>query len=312
MIVDGGTTRNVAGYAESSVGFSDLLCSAQLHCLNEGQHLSEFTAALKPEAYTPENNLTIYADGSSYSHPRRGGLALRVVTVDVHGDEVVEDVPLVGYESATNNQMELLACVKALEWARDHPRILEFDKVIICTDSRYVTENVARAMFEWSKSRWRNRHSRPVDNAQLWKSLVGLLQKVRRRVEWKWIKGHSFDKHNKAVDKLAKQSAKGHLQRPLSVSSARRKFTTRSVETGSVPMRGQLLSIRIITDSYLRPQHIYKYKYEVLGSEDGSTGNVDWIYSTECLRSAHHYEVIVSRDPAYPQIVEVIRELERG
>src|SRR5437016_10942417 len=105
-----------------------------------------------------ENALNIYTDGSSYSRPRRGGIAIRYVTIDEQGDEVIKDDVLPGHEGATNNEMELTACIKALEGARDHESIHEVERVYIFTDSMYVTDNVRRAIFEWPKLKWRNRY----------------------------------------------------------------------------------------------------------------------------------------------------------
>jgi ribonuclease HI len=259
-----------------------------------------------------ENALNIYTDGSSYSRPRRGGIAIRYVTIDEQGDEVVRDDLLQGHEGATNNEMELMACIRALEGARDHESIHLVERVYIFTDSMYVTENLQRAKFEWPKLRWRNHHGRPIDNAPLWKNLVSLIKNLPKRVEFKWVKGHSKDPHNRAVDKLAKQSAKAVLNRSLRVTAVRRKISPHSVQAGSGPMRGQTLSVRIITDTYMRLQRVYKYKYEVLSDSGEHAENVDWIYSRHCLRAGHHYEVRVNEDARNPQIAEVLRELERS
>ncbi len=259
-----------------------------------------------------ENALNIYTDGSSYSRPRRGGIAIRCVTIDEKGHEVVKDDVFAGHEGATNNEMELMACIKALECAEDHESIHRVERVYVFTDSMYVTENVRRAIFEWPKAKWRNRYGRPIDNAALWKVLVSLIKKVPKRVEFKWVKGHSRDSHNRAVDKLAKQSAKGVLNPPVKVTTVRRKISPHSVQVGSVPMRGQTLAIRIITDTYMRVQKVYKYKYEVLPDSGEHADNVDLIYSRHCLRAGHHYEVRVNEDAGNPQIIEVLQELERN
>ena len=74
-------------------------------------------------------------------------------------------------------------------------------------------------------------------------------------------------------------------------------------------MRGQTLAIRIITDAYLRPQKIFKYKYEVLAG--AFSGRVDLIFADEVLRAGHHYEVRVNMQTDNPRIVEVTRELEK-
>ena len=256
-----------------------------------------------------EKTLNIYTDGSSYSRPRRGGIAIRFVTIDEFGNEVIEDHPLLGHEGATNNEMELLACIRALEIAADHKRLHEVERLVIFTDSLYVSENVDRAKFQWSRQKWLNRDGRPIENAALWKELVRRIKKTSKRVDFEWVKGHSKDTHNKAVDKLAKQSAKGVLSPRLKAATVRRKRSTQTVQIGSVLMRGQTLAIRIITDTYLRRQRVFKYKYEVLAGE--FIGRVDLIFADEVLRAGHHYEVRVSGQTDNPRIVEVIQEVDR-
>lgn len=257
-----------------------------------------------------ENALNIYTDGSCLSRPRRGGIGIRLVIINANGLEEHFDECAQGYEGATNNQMELKACIEGLELGRRHPWLELADRIYVFTDSMYVADHISLAMFDWPKHQWCNRAGKPIDNADLWRDLVSAIKKASpRRVDFKWVKGHSKDLHNRAVDKLAKQSAKGVLKAPLIVAAVRRKLSPKSVEAGSVPMEGQTMSIRIIVDTYLRRQRTYKYKYEVLEGEFAT--NIDTIYSHECIRAAHHYQVRVNHDPLYPQIEEVIAELPR-
>lgn len=66
--------------------------------------------------------LNIYADGSSYSHPRRGGMGIRCVTINSEGDEVVQSEEIPGHEGASNNEMELQACIKGTRASGSQPR----------------------------------------------------------------------------------------------------------------------------------------------------------------------------------------------
>jgi ribonuclease HI len=256
--------------------------------------------------------LNIYTDGSSFSGPRVGGIGIRFVTTNELGDEVIEDVELPGYRGATNNQMELYACVAALKEAREYHDLGSVNRIAIHTDSLYIVDNYKSAMFEWSGNRWRNREGRPIANADLWKELVKLIKKCwPLRVDFYWVKGHSKDKHNKAVDKLAKKSAKSPLNKPLTIVNVRRKKTRKSVEIGSVEMRRQRLAVRIITSEYLSAQRTTKYKYEVLSKGSRYFGNVDIIFSNESLKAGHQYEVSVNKNTANPMIMKVLREIER-
>ncbi len=142
--------------------------------------------------------------------------------------------------------------------------------------------------------------------------LVREVKNAPRRVDFKWVKGHGTNKHNKAVDKLAKQSANGFLNEPLTVQSVRRKFSDESVDIGSVRMEGQELDIRIVTDKRMREQKVWRYKYEVLPSDSPYAGKVDIIFSEHLLRAHHSYHVRVCDNQNNPEIVDVIEEIEQS
>jgi len=258
-----------------------------------------------------EGALNIYTDGSSYSSPRKGGVGILFVSIDDGGNEIVQESTFPGYKGATNNQMELQAPILALRDAKRLGLIRDVRKIVIHTDSMYVCENYKRAMFEWPKTRWAKRGGAPVLNAELWKDLVKTMRSTGCIVEFQWVKGHAKNPHNKAVDKLAKQSAKRATQAPLTQVSVRRKRTSEKVQPGNVSMLGQRLSIRIITCEFLRVQHVWKYRYEILSKMSPFFHKVDWIYSAEDLlvRDGHSYHVRLNDNQSYPQIVKVYREL---
>lgn len=152
-----------------------------------------------------DNVLHIYTDGSCFSRPRRGGYAVRFVFLDSVGKEKTEDFFYPGKRGATNNQMELYACIKGLQEAIHFPTLDVIDHLIIFTDSRYVSANYKNALFRWPGNGWQG-YEGPVLNVQYWKDLIKEIKRfslLRKRVEIQWIKGHSKNIHNKAVDKLA-------------------------------------------------------------------------------------------------------------
>lgn len=132
--------------------------------------------------------------------------------------------------------------------------------------------------------------------------------RIGRRAEFKWVKGHKSSAHNKAVDKIAKMSAKSVLQPPLTVTSVRRKITAKLVERGCVQLTGQRLTIRIITDEYLRVQRVYKYKYEVVSRASPFRSLVDIAFSDQLMRAGHTYYVLMGTDTTTPRIEKVYRE----
>jgi ribonuclease HI len=263
-----------------------------------------------------EGAITVFTDGASLAAPRRGGIGIRFVYVDRLGNETSWDMDEPGVSSATNNQMELLAVITAMREIQK-PRfrtdlLAEATKIDIYTDSQYVVGNIYNACFVWPKLRWMTRDGPPVQNAELWKDLVRELVKLRKLkpVNIEWGKGHSADNpHNKVADKLAKASAARPIREPRSPASVRRKKTDRSTELGSVEMKGQRLTIRIISAEYLLTQRVHKYRYEVVSHRSAYAGNVDVAYSNDALmRPGHTYRVTMNANQNYPMIVK--RHLE--
>lgn len=259
-----------------------------------------------------ENAINVYTDGSCYSGPRRGGLGILFVVVDDNGHEVVFEEQPLGYRNATNQQMELQACIQSLKILAGRSSPVDpskYQKIIIKTDSKYVVENVGNARFSWPKSKWNTRDGAPVANTAQWKELIKKVDALPQRVDFQWVKGHRSSVFNKRADRLAKGSAKGSLQAPLTVTSVRRKKSEKTIERGSVNLSGQILTIFIITDEYLRTHHCYKYKYEVISKSSPYHRNVDLAYSDILLRAGHTYFVRFNDDSRNPRILKLFKEV---
>ncbi len=258
-----------------------------------------------------KNCLYMYTDGSSYQKPRKGGMGIRYVYLDDSETEHRIDLDVSGYEGGTNNQMELKAVIKGLSELKKHAIPIKYNFIEVRTDSRYVVDNKNIAINTWSKQKWLNQHGRPIENASLWKELIKILISVKCRVEFKWVKGHSKDSDNIAVDQLAKKSAKSLLNSPLNVVKLRRKKSKRLTRRGSVEMMGQRVSIHIINEEYMRLQKICKYRYEIISKGSAYFGNIDIIYSDlHHLKAGHKYLVTFNKDSKNPRILKMIREIE--
>jgi ribonuclease HI len=113
-----------------------------------------------------ENALNVVVDGSSLPAPRRGGAGLRFVWVDSAGAEQVIDEPSAfAVDGATNNQMELQAAIEVLKRATTGKLPIDratISKIVIHSDSRYVTDHVNTAIYSWPKNRWMTRDGGPV------------------------------------------------------------------------------------------------------------------------------------------------------
>lgn len=133
--------------------------------------------------------VTIYTDGGADPNPGVGGWA---ALLRAAGHEKI----LSGNEKwTTNNRMELTAAVSALR-ALKKPTKVEF-----YTDSKYLSKGITEWMERWNKAGWK-RKGKPIPNDDLWKELWALSS--QHEIEWHWVRGHSGDKLNERVDRLAR------------------------------------------------------------------------------------------------------------
>jgi ribonuclease HI len=259
-----------------------------------------------------EDALFIYTDGSCYHHPRTGGFGVRIVHFSDAGESVPDDLQFPGVPGATISEMEIYAVAKGIEQALKRPDIGRFRKVIVRTDSMFVRDNYRRAMNDWRLRKWIKADGGPVVNAPFWKGLNKAMKKAYDRLHFlpqiEWVKGHAKDEHNKAVDKLAKKSAKNATSKPISVVTVRRKRSPHLVKPGSVKLFGQKLAVNIITAQFLKVQRVYRYRYEVITKKDPHFQCVDFICSKHELRAGHRYLVTLSDEGAPPEIMHIHRE----
>lgn len=259
-----------------------------------------------------EGAINVFTDGSSYSGPRKGGMGVLFVVINEQGHEESYELVLLGHRGANSQQMELQACVEAFDYLLSkycHLNLRQYRKVVVYSDSTYLTEHFNKAKFEWPRSRWLTRDGTPVANPEIWKNLVKKSQKLGRPVEFHWVEGHKSSIGNRAADKMAKRSAKGALRPPLSTVSVRRKMSSKTTQRGSVILTGQKMTIRVIEVQRLNVQKIWKYRYEVVSKSNPSYNNVDIAYSSLGLRDGHIYFVLMNDDTRNPRILKCYREV---
>ena len=137
--------------------------------------------------------IKIYTDGSCIGNPGSGGWA----AIILNGDK--KNIISGRKKNTTNNQMELMAAIKALIFLKKK------QKIRIYTDSNYVKEGITNWIKIWEKNNWKTANKKKVKNVELWIKLNTLSN--FHDVEWQWVKGHSGDPMNNMVDKLAKKAA---------------------------------------------------------------------------------------------------------
>lgn len=258
-----------------------------------------------------DDALVIYTDGSSKKNPRRGGIGFVFVYADDDGEEVVEEFCPPGYREGTIGLMELVACCEALEEAQSHFRYSLFSDIVLFTDSQYVRNHQYHPFKTWPGNGWKNSEGRPIRHVETWKRLRRERSRHTLRVDIRWVKAHAKDRFNKLADKLARRSADTATNPPLEVSSTRRKTTTKLTEHGSIKMRGQRISLRIVSCTPLPTQHMWVYRCEVISKGSKYLGCIQEIFSDVYMRDGHHYEVSLNKNDRNPMILKMLHELER-
>lgn len=140
--------------------------------------------------------LFAYTDGACSGNPGPGGWG--VLLRAIKGADIIKERTLNGGAAeTTNNQMELLAAISALE-ALEKP-----SKITVVTDSAYVKNGVTGWIFGWKRNGWRTSNKKPVKNVELWQRLDKAA--ARHTVTWEWVKGHAGHPENERADELARE-----------------------------------------------------------------------------------------------------------
>jgi len=140
--------------------------------------------------------LFAYTDGACSGNPGPGGWG--VLLLAKNGDAVVKERTLCGgADLTTNNKMELMAAICALE-TLEKPSILT-----LVTDSNYVKDGITTWMNVWKRNGWKTASKKPVKNIELWQRLDAA--QAPHSVIWQWIKGHAGHPENERADELARQ-----------------------------------------------------------------------------------------------------------
>jgi ribonuclease HI len=144
-------------------------------------------------------NVVIYTDGACSGNPGPGGWGA-ILTFDGHEREICG-----GEADTTNNRMELMAAISALE------TLTRSCVIELHTDSQYLRGGVMGWMDNWKKRGWLTADKKPVKNIELWQRLDEA--RGRHEVSWHWVKGHAGHEMNERADELARQGMKPFLKK---------------------------------------------------------------------------------------------------
>ena len=137
--------------------------------------------------------IKIYTDGSCLKNPGNGGWAA-IINVNNVIKEISGSV-----KDTTNNKMELMAPIKAIQ------EVKEQQPIEIYTDSQYVKLGITDWIHKWIKNNWQTSKKEPVKNKKLWMELYELTKS--HEIKWIWVKAHAGNTLNEEVDLIAKKAA---------------------------------------------------------------------------------------------------------
>ncbi len=137
--------------------------------------------------------IEIFTDGSCLGNPGPGGYAA------ILKYKQTEKILSKGYYKTTNNRMELLAAIVALE------QLKEACEVQLYSDSQYLRNGITNWIHGWKKNGWKTANKQPVKNVDLWQRLDELVKS--HHIEWIWVKGHAGHIENERCDIIAKTQA---------------------------------------------------------------------------------------------------------
>jgi ribonuclease HI len=143
------------------------------------------------------DKILIWTDGACLGNPGPGGWGA-LLRWNGHERELSGGEP-----DTTNNRMELMAAIQALE------ALKRASVVTLTTDSQYVRKGITEWMVNWKRNGWKTAAKKPVKNEDLWRRLDQAV--ARHKIDWRWVKGHSGHPENERADELASLAAKGFL-----------------------------------------------------------------------------------------------------
>jgi ribonuclease HI len=135
----------------------------------------------------------IATDGACKGNPGPGGWGA-IIRSGTHEKEISG-----GEKLSTNNRMEMLAAIRALQ------ALTKPCHVTLVTDSVYVKDGITKWIHGWQKNGWRTAAKKPVKNTELWQELLEAIKP--HRIDWTWVKGHAGDPDNERADTLASDAA---------------------------------------------------------------------------------------------------------
>ena len=150
-----------------------------------------------------QKHIDIFTDGSCLGNPGPGGYGA-IIRYQARDGKVHQKELSQGYHTTTNNRMEMLAAIVALE------SLKEACQVTLTSDSQYLRQGISQWIHQWKRNGWKTKAKQPVKNKDLWIRLDHM--QSQHEIKWIWVKGHAGHPENERCDDLARQAAENHPQ----------------------------------------------------------------------------------------------------
>jgi ribonuclease HI len=258
----------------------------------------------------------IYTDGSCYQNPGGDSGCAAIVHFPDHLNLSDEQIVDFGCNESSINRMELMACIEALRWVSENQPWNGVARIVIVTDSQYITQNVTRAP-HWKRNGWRNARGEWKFNSDLWDRLLKLrvkLAKVAIRLDFEWQKGKKTDV-GKKVDRAAKAAA---LRGGSDIDKGYKPgAVTRSMVKGGSAERfdaaGQILVVRPYAKKPMLKGND-RISFNIFDEETREYKGKFYAFAGAMLSFELHkgngHRVRFNSDPHFPQLLERIEGFE--
>lgn len=254
--------------------------------------------------------IQIFTDGSCYNNPGGASGAAAVAVFPEHlgfGEEQIVDF---GCAESNNNRMELLACIRSIEWVRKNKPWAGVNRIQIISDSGYVVDNVGRAVF-WKKQRWTNVHGEPKKNSDLWNQLLNARAKAGIRVDFLQRKGKRTEILRK-VDRAAKVAAtRGGLKSDVGFKPGKLfRSHSKGAATRLIATSQTLVIFVYRKGSPIKGQN--QIRFDLFDEVTKTYPSKHFAYATDLLtldlHRGHWYLVRFNSNPRNPRIERIVEE----
>jgi len=255
----------------------------------------------------------IQIDGSCYRNPGGESGCAAIAFYPEHLQLPSEQIVDRGYGESTNNRMELMACLKALEWVRERQPWTEVVRVQLVTDSTYLANGIHNAPY-WKKNKWRNQDGKPMFNSDLWDDLLRARMKAGLRVDVVYQKGKKTAE-GKLIDAAAKAAAKrGRFAEDSGYrpGAFRRSMVKDRGAALAYPASGQEAVIRPYAKKPLLKEE--RVSFNVFDETKQTYESKFFAFATREIAFDLHtwrgWKVKFNDKPGYPQIERIIGEIQ--